>query len=802
VSVIWYKVWFDLWHNRLRTLLVVVSIAVGVFAVGATFGMVDLMLPTMDAAHKATVPSHITMYLSNLIDVDTALALKRVPGVEDVELYNAVDVRYKLQPQENWRKGSILMRQDYETQKYDLLLLKAGQWPVGENLSIENMHSPFYGIDVGDQVILEVDGKEETFAITGRIRHPFVPPPSFYDWAWFFGSGEVMERFGIPQGKFSQIKMRVTPYSADYAKEIATAVKERLSKQGISVAATMYQDPAKHWGRSFIDGMSMVIQVLAVLSLLLSVVLVLNTLTAIITQQTNQIGILKAIGGTSSMVTKVYLVGVVFYGMLSLFISLPLGVLASYHITRWFLSLYNIEYSVFTYSTKAVILQALAAIAVPLLAALLPVFHGAGITVREAISSYGLGGDFGSNRLDLFVERIGQRFLASYYANALANTFRRKGRLVLTELVLVIAGVMFLMVMSLSSSIDATLDSEFTRRSHDVIISFTDPHRIDRTVSLAQSIDGVDKAGMWVVAPVTILRQGQRLKDAGMGSQLQGVPLDDPMYLPLIVDGRGLKPGDERKIVMNMDTAEDEHIRVGDTITLDLGLYGDGEWQVVGLYRVFLAFGGGFNIDAIYAPREAVFEATKKSNRASILLVRTSRHGEEDTKLVANSLEDLFKDKNMEIAQTETMPALRKTSDTSYGMVTMMLLVLGVIVALVGAIGLMGSLWISVIERTKEIGVLRAIGASSRVVMGMFMFEGLIQGWLSWLIAVPVSLVTSPLLANMLGQAMFQAKLEFSFNLRAVFTWLVITTLISIVASFIPARKATQVSVRESLAYE
>jgi len=51
MSVIWYKVWFDLWHNKLRTLLVILSIAVGVFAVGTTFGMLEQMLPNMDVAH-------------------------------------------------------------------------------------------------------------------------------------------------------------------------------------------------------------------------------------------------------------------------------------------------------------------------------------------------------------------------------------------------------------------------------------------------------------------------------------------------------------------------------------------------------------------------------------------------------------------------------------------------------------------------------------------------------------------------------------------------------------------------------
>ncbi len=147
MSVIWYKVWYDLWHNKLRTMLVVISITVGVFAVGVTFGMVDQMLPAMDSAHIATVPSHGTLNLMQPVDMDTVIALKKLPNVADIDPVNAVEVRYKIHPGDPWKKGSIMMR-DYESQVYDLLQLKAGKWPEGKNLSIERMHGPFYGTEL------------------------------------------------------------------------------------------------------------------------------------------------------------------------------------------------------------------------------------------------------------------------------------------------------------------------------------------------------------------------------------------------------------------------------------------------------------------------------------------------------------------------------------------------------------------------------------------------------------------------------------------------------------------------------
>ena len=73
-----------------------------------------------------------------------------------------------------------------------------------------------------------------------------------------------------------------------------------------------------------------------------------------------------------------------------------------------------------------------------------------------------------------------------------------------------------------------------------------------------------------------------------------------------------------------------------------------------------------------------------------------------------------------------------------------MMLALSVIVALVGGIALMGALSIGVIERTKEIGVLRAVGARSSTILGIFMMEGLLQGLMSWCIAAPLSLAYQP----------------------------------------------------------
>jgi putative ABC transport system permease protein len=670
---------------------------------------------------------------------------------------------------------------------------------VENEVGLERMAAQFLHVGIGDTVIFKIDDKELVLPITGLIRHPFVPPPQFQDLAFFFMNAEGMERLGIPDGKFSSFYVRVTPYSSDHAKVVASAIKDKLAKQNIRVGAFIYEDPDKHWGRTFFDPITMEQQLLALICVAISGILVFNTISNLITQQTNQIGILKAIGGKTRTIVWMYLVSVLVYGALALVIALPLGAIVANVLTGSFLNLFNIDFDQFQISRQAVILQALSALAAPLLAGLPPVLKGAGITVRQAIASYGLGNDFHSSRIDRMVESIGQRWLPSYYATALGNMFRHKGRLILTQLVLVAAGSAFLMVMSLNTSLALTLDNFFERQRYDISIGFTHDERADRVISLAQSVEGVEKAEIRLVQQASMLVEGQLLKEAGVSTTIRGIPAGSDFFTPLMVVGRWFAPQDGRALVIPRETAENNKILVGNTLTLDLGVLGKDEWQVVGLYEP--VFVGGFASDTIYAPQETLFQLTKKYNQAGLVLVRTTSHNGAFTTEVTKNLKETFERHNLEVSSSQTQADLRATNEWQFSIVTSMLLALSIIVAIVGALALMGALSIGVIERTKEIGVLRAIGARSRTILNIFVMEGILQGLLSWLVAIPISILASPTVADAMGHAMFGATLDYQYNWPAVGIWLGIIIVISVLASVLPARGATRISVRDSLAY-
>jgi putative ABC transport system permease protein len=803
MSVLWYKLRHDLWHHRGRSLLVVLSIAAGVFAVGAIFGMVDQLLSGMDRAHRAVNPAHINIILRNYIPQAVVDELKEVPGVVDVEPVNQLSIRYRLATDDKWALGTLVMRPDFNDQLYDLQMLVDGEWPSDGKFAVERLSGQYFGVDLGESVIFDVAGEERAFEIAGLVRHPFVQPPFFGGQAHFFTDAEGLAEFGIPAGVYGQLFVQVEPYSLEHAQEVAGEIRAWLGARGLGVVVNLYQEPDRHWGRMFVEGVNLVLQIMAVVSLFMSVVLVLNTLTAVITQQTDQIGVIKAIGGRAGVIVRLYLLEVLVYGLLALLIALPSSIIFSFVMSRWFLNLFNIEYQSFEYSWLAVLLSILAALLAPLLAALLPVLRGAAISVREALATYGLGGDFGTNRLDRAIEAFGARLLPTPYAAALGNLFRRKGRLGLSLVVLVTAGVMFLVVMSLIASINLTLDNETDRQVYDVRIGFVENQPEARLRELLATEPQVESIQLWYSRNATLLRAGERMQDsAGLGAQLIGVPPADAMYRPILTAGRWLESDESgRVIVMSEATALKNNIQVGDILTLDLGEIGAATWQVVGLYRVI--YGTGFVVEPVYAPLEAVQDVTGRAGEGTQVLVTSNQPGLAQSKDLAERLIAAFEAKGIRIDYYTTTVKLeaRAFALNQFSSVTWMLLSLALLVGMVGGIGLMGSLGISVVERRREIGVMRAIGANTRTILSIFIMEGVLQGLISFLIAAPLAYLVSQPLARLLGQVMLEVDLDFAFDFSAVALWLVSVVIIATLASLLPARSAARLSVRASLAY-
>lgn len=804
MNTLWHKVWADLWQDQARSWLAIASIAAGVFCVGTLFGMIDLQLGNMDAAHRLSRPSHINMILRN--DADNALLqkIRALPGVAGVDTMSQLTIRFRRAGESDWQPATLIIRPDYAHQQFDISNLQAGDWPAGGKIAIENLSAQSTGIAIGESIEFQTVQASRTLPLGGIIRHPFVKPPKFGGQTHFFTAASDAELFGVAASSFRQLLVQIAaPYSTEQARAIAGDIRTLLSNNGIAVNATLLQDPDRHWGRPFLAGINAVLQIMALAALALACVLILNTVSAHITQQTDQIGVMKALGGRTKTIAALYLSEVLLLALLAIILALPTALAAAYFGSCRLLGLFNIECDGFQISWRAVRYMLIGGLLAPLLAASGPIAHGAAMTVRVAIASYGLPGDFGRSRFDRFIEFIGNRFLPTLYAAALGNLFRRKARLLLTQSALVVAGVTFLVLTSLIASLNLTLDYELARSRYAVRLGFMADQPADKVAGLIRDVDPSAKVEFWQRLPLEMSKNGVALRQqGGLGAQLLALPAATAVYAPMIESGRWLQAADagQRALVLSADTAALNGIRAGDSIAVRIGPQAH-TWQVIGTYR-WLA-GSTYAVEPVYAPLETVQELVRRRDTASFALLDSVVGSPADENEYLHKLRQSFDDQGikLDVYTTEGKLAQRQFARNQFKPVLSTLSGLASMIAAVGGIGLSGALAINVLQRRREIGVLRAIGAPSHAVFRLFLLEGLLHGIVAWLVSVPLAYLAAEPVANRLGQTMLGIKLDFKFDTAAVFYWLGIVLALAWLASNWPARKAANLTVRESLEY-
>jgi putative ABC transport system permease protein len=502
---------------------------------------------------------------------------------------------------------------------------------------------------------------------------------------------------------------------------------------------------------------------------------------------------MKAIGADTRQIIGMYLATVLVYGVLALLISVPLGGLGAYGFTEYLARLINFDVIDYTTPPRVLALEIGAGLIVPLLAALWPVLGGARVSVREAISSYGLGhGRFGRGRIDRLLEQV--RFLSRPLLLSLRNTFRRKSRLALTLITLVLGGATFIGVFSVREGLFMTAEQKiFTFWRHDLLAFFERPYNVVLLDHEARKVPGVVR-----VEPIAYVGMRRLRPDGNMSDDigLIGTHYDNNLINATLVSGRWIIPGDQNAIVMSTDTLRNEtDLKVGDGVVLK---YGERElyWQIVGIYQ------GGLSEPRAVVAYDYLTSITRRPGRASWIQVVTSQHDQATRDRVVRELDAQFKSIGIRMSGSETIDDVRRIIGSQFGVIVSFLMIMAVLLAVVGGLGLMGTMSINVLERTREIGVLRAVGASNRAVLQIVIVEGVLIGVISWMIGALLAFPLSLLLSNAVGVAFLQMPLDFVFSLRGTAIWLGVVVTLAALASFLPAWNAARLTVRSVLAYE
>ena len=396
-------------------------------------------------------------------------------------------------------------------------------------------------------------------------------------------------------------------------------------------------------------------------------------------------------------------------------------------------------------------IQIIIGLVLPVLASLVPFISSLRISAAEAMSTYTMGkGRFGRNWIDMLLSGANLWFMRNFSVRSLLlslrNTFRNKGRLTLTLITLTLGSATFISVFNMRASLSSTVDDMIKWFNCDMLLTLDRSYRSEKVQLEAHNVPGVTKTDVWIQLPTRRVRNDD--SESGMIYMFAPTVSPDSLIVsPTIAEGRWLEADDDNAVIVPSAFLQDEpDLKLGGDIILKI--YGkEHTFKIVGTY-LGMAFA-----PMIYANYEYMTKISNRVGQADALMVTMQSHDPAYVDAATSALEDHFERVGVRISQIATINNERTEAEATFDAIVSLLLVMAILLALVGGLGLMGTMSINVLERTREIGVLRAIGASNRGVALVFIREGIVIGLMSWLMGALLAIPMSQGLNQALGQA-------------------------------------------------
>ncbi|MFN2225109.1 MAG: FtsX-like permease family protein, partial [Anaerolineae bacterium] len=501
--------------------------------------------------------------------------------------------------------------------------------------------------------------------------------------------------------------------------------------------------------------------------------LIFNTVSAILARQIGQVGIMKAVGAPQRDILAMYLAMVLAFSLAALAIALPAGMLGARWLTLQLAHLLNIDVQGFHVPLYVIAAEVLTALIAPLVATLLPILRGTRVTVRQAISTEGGGGgQFGEGRVEAWLGRL--HGLPPSLLYAFRNIFRRKTRLLLTLLTLSMAGSVFITVLSVRASLFLTIESIADYWQQDLTVDLQRPTPRER---IAEPLAAVPDVAHW--EGWSVVSAFRRRPDGSASYEpitLFALPPDSRFVRPTLIEGRWLGADDPEGVVINIDLAlKEDDLHVDDPLTLTI----EGQettWHVVGICTTQMVGAGESAPEQpmAYVSHARLANALGAPGRVNRVAVALQEHDADHQNEMKRVVEDDLTAAGLPLRHVETKAKIRAQVENLTRPLLLMLVAMAVLFAVVGGLSLSGAMSLNVLERTQEIGVLRAVGASDRVVMQTIIVEGVFVGLVSWLLAALLALPGSKLMSVVVGINFIKVPLDFAFAPAGVGLWLIL----------------------------
>jgi putative ABC transport system permease protein len=798
----WKKLWRDLKAAQGRMVMMVLAIAVSIFGVGTILSAYTILMREISRNYLGTNPASAFLELDQ---VDDALvqSVRQQPNIADAEATSWVMARVEVKPNE-WLPLLIFVIPDFNALRLDKFQPESGAWPPpAQTILLEREALPLTTAKVGDSLTVQTpNGQKQAVQISGLAHDPGLAPSWQEQTLYGYVTPDTLAWLGESSTlQILKVTIKDQPSSLTAIEATVGDLAAWLKTQGRTVEEIRIPSPGLHPHQSQMNSILMMLLIFSLMALLLSAILTATMINGLLAQQIRQIGIMKAIGARSIQITGLYLILIVFLGLIAVVLGVPLGTAAGRGFANVVGDLLNFTIYSLAVPAWVYLVELLMGVLIPLLFALDPILRTTRTTVRETLNDYGTSKEtFGSRGLDTWLGKI--KGIDNTLLLAIRNTFRRRGRLLLTLGLLAAAGAMFITGLNVKTGWETYLNDAASYRHYDLEIRFNNPQPGEQVCSILASVPGVALVEPWNLNPAAIYRPDsldivRTYPDGGHGSfTLRSAPSESKLMDTPLISGRWLQTGEADSVVLNqMAAAFYPGVKVGDSLRLTInGRMAN--FKLVGIIRQILTPSTAYVTPAAYA--EATGQALPMVNAIRIV---TDQHDAGTIGTVSGDIEKALSAQkiSMKVVISETM--LEGATSGHVYIFIFALILISVVMAVVGVLGLMSSMSTSVIERTREFGIMRAIGARSNAILRNLISEGVFIGLLSWIIAVPLSLPLSWGVGSLVGMLSFRSPLPLILSPLAVFGWLLIVVIGAVAASFYPAKQASRLTIRETLAY-
>lgn len=795
----WRKLGRDVVVERGRVLLMVVAISVSLMGVGSVLGAYGILSREMPRNYLGTRPAAAALEIAGGVDRALVDEVRRRPGIAEAEAGDIVMARAKVA--DDWMPLLLFVVDDFNDLRLNRFVPLDGAWPPPSGtMLMERSAGQLLQAGMGQLVLVKAPhGVARSLRISGVVHDPGLAPA----WQEREGYGYITPATLALLGESAAMgELRVAfserPFDLDAIEAKVNELSAWLSGRGKPVVEARVPPPGKHPHQNQMFGVIFLMIAFSVMTLGLSAILVASSIAALMARQAREIGVMKALGARGGQLAWLFVAFVMLMGLVALVFAVPTGVGVARALAGMSARMLNLELADLSIPWWIFAVQGGAGLLVPLAFAAVPIVRSSRMTVREAMDQHGVD-----------VTRAGERRVAwplvlagrtSRVSRTLSlvvrNTFRKRVRLILTLGLLSMGGAMFMAALNVSRGWEHIVDRVYEDRTYDVEVRLDAPAAV---VNVVRTIEGVGRVEAWGRKGTAVWRAGQvdvvrTYPDGSHGSlTLVAPPVGTTLVRFPLLAGRWLEAGDRDAVVLNhMVLGQLPDTKVGDRITLSV----DGRptrWRVVGIVEEVGSAG------AAYVTDEAFRRATGSAGRVGMLRIATSVSSPEERAQVIRAIDSRLAGEASNVEAVIPLAMLRTAMGDHVIVLIRMLLAMAALMATVGLLGLASTMGTNVLERSREIGTMKTVGATPRRIGRLVVGEALLVALLSWIVAAVVAVPLTSMIGGTVGTLAFRVKLPLTFDLRAVLGWLVLVGVSAAVATALPARRASRLTVWAAL---